>query len=104
MRAPLLLFAMMAALAWFIAGCPKPPTPPPNPPPAALDGGSLTCADACERLTQLGCAGANATPQGASCLDFCQNAADGMVPWNLACITYADSCRTANNCPEARRQ
>ena len=90
----LLLAVVCATLN--LACVPK-PIPPPVPPPTPV--GELTCADACQRLDQLGCPAGQPTPRGHTCLEVCANvAASGLIHWDLACLVSAVSCAAADRC------
>ena len=53
---------------------------------------SATCETACLHGHNLGCIWATPTPQGATCLDVCANAAE-TVPWNVQAMTDATACK-----------
>jgi hypothetical protein len=106
------LFTLAALLASTCQVGPFPkPTPQPEPPDpwndAALDAGptptpppvpGASCADACARLTALGCPGAKPTPRGASCVEVCQNTLGSPVSLQTDCIARASDCPAANAC------
>lgn len=90
-----LLIAVVCA-ALNLACVPKPP-PIPVPPQPPI--GEPTCADACQRLDQLGCDAAKPTPRGHSCLEVCRNVQEsGIVTWDLRCLVSATSCTVADRC------
>lgn len=107
-------FPFLVSLISFIAlltlpGCPRPipgPQPIPDEQPDADSGPtdpdsrrSYTCADACQRASQLGCSAAEPTPKGASCLEVCVNVMQsGVVTFNLACKSKATSCPAYDRC------
>lgn len=104
----LVLFFLVAG----IAGCPKPsptpipPTPPYNPPnPYSSDSAvpdparQYTCADVCKHGFDLNCPWAQPTPNGATCLDVCNNIqTSGVITWNLACKSTQPSCAAIDAC------
>lgn len=93
-----LSFVVATVLAVALAGCPK-PLPPPPPPPS----GPATCADVCQRMSQLGCPGAQATAEGATCLDVCRNVQESEIgTWDLDCRARASSCEAADACEVSR--
>lgn len=103
MRALLFALLAMGALAFGLAGCPK-PLPVPNGPDAsdaAVPPGPPSCATTCARGAQLGCDWARPTANGASCETVCANAnrVDGPLRWDLACRTRATGCNAADLCP-----
>lgn len=62
------------------------------PPPKPLDR-PATCADMCERGTELGCQWAKPTPQGKTCLDVCRNVMEsGVLTFDLECEARAANC------------
>lgn len=97
---PILL--TFALLALILTGCPRPmpgpaPTPAQDTDPDA--GPEITCADACERASKLGCAAAEPTPKGATCLDVCSNAMrSGIITFDLACKARAVDCAAFTRC------
>jgi hypothetical protein len=95
MRALVRLLAALV-LAAGLAGCPpKPPPPPEKPGPAGGPG----CDVGCARLAELGCDAAKPTPQGASCIEVCQNVqASGITSWDIPCMQRATSCPEADKC------
>lgn len=107
------LMKKLLLLGWFVAsfaGCPKPsptPIPPPIPEPQVWDAGDepiappieYTCADLCKHMFDLHCMGAEPTPNGATCLDVCQNLqTSGVVVLDLKCRTKARTCAAIDAC------
>jgi hypothetical protein len=85
----LALCATLAAVLFW--GCtPLPPAPPTPPEPS--------CADACSRWRELGCALAEPTPAGQSCEQVCA----GVSHWNLECMSSVERCEAIDACPPAR--
>ena len=83
---------LLLAFVFAVLGCQScatSPTPAPN-----GDGGTVTssCASACAKGTKLKCVWANPTPEGATCVQVCTNAA-ATVPWNVSALTAATSCQ-----------
>lgn len=81
---------LIVLLPLFVAGC-----------CAHVDNPTVepTCADACARLTALGCEGAKPTPSGATCQQVCENAqSSGIITWDLKCVTEAGCCDAADAC------
>lgn len=71
----------------LLSGCATTPCPvggQPCPAPA-------TCDTACAHGHNLGCDWATPTPQGHTCLEVCQNAAQ-TVPWDVQSLTTATTC------------
>ena len=96
---------LVVALLLAVACTPMPPQPPlpPQPTPDPWDGGDDrsrgTCATACARALQLGCASAKPTAHGASCVEVCSNImGSGVIRWNLPCRSAAASCVAADRC------
>ena len=81
------LLVALALLA--LCGC----NPIPDPPPP----GATTCADVCRHGAELGCAWAEATPEGTTCEQVCEHAKGG-IPWRLSCVVLAESCADAAVC------
>ncbi len=86
---PLLLVALL-----LCAACP--PTPPvPTP-------GEATCADVCHHYQVLGCAIAQPTSEGASCVDVCKVVQESnVISWNLQCRAHAETCEAVERCERA---
>jgi hypothetical protein len=97
------LLAIMFFVVACTTGCPHNPTPTPTPIPV-VDGGEdearrPTCANACNRLKALGCKGSGPTPEGASCIEVCENLVSaGVVDFNLSCRVKATSCSAIDAC------
>lgn len=88
-----LFLALAAACS---SGCPHNPKPGPVP-PSIVDGGPATCADMCRRLDELNCPGEGTTPEGASCLEVCENLVS-MAKIDLECRARAGSCEVVDRC------
>jgi hypothetical protein len=75
-----LIVALLMALA---PGC---ATVTPVPSPAA------DCDAVCLHGNNLGCSWATPTPAGATCVQVCQQAQTGPLPWSMSCSVQAESC------------
>lgn len=88
-----MLLAMVLSLG--CDGCHPSPQPVT---PVGLDG-PATCATVCANGVAHGCAFAQPTPLGASCVDVCLHNQDvGIAPWDLDCRTAAPSCARIDAC------
>jgi hypothetical protein len=101
----LLAVASFIAIVAILGACTKPtPTPVVNPRDAsdaapAWNGGPATCLDYCRRGAVLGCAWAQPTPAGASCVDVCDHYQKvSPAPWDLSCRTSKGSCGAMDGC------
>lgn len=79
---------LVALLMAMSPGCVTTPCPTAGKPCPAV----ATCETACLHGRNLGCEWATPTPQGHTCLEVCDNAAQ-TVPWNVQDLTAASSCR-----------
>jgi hypothetical protein len=87
---------LTAALgAALVAGACRPRRPAP-PRPNAAD--AAACASCCDRLAELGCIAAKASPGGASCVDRCVTWFQSVGPRELPCCAAAASCEAAKTC------
>lgn len=78
--------------------------PPAHEPLAAAPDAGVdlaTCAAACARRRELGCASAQPSPGGASCEVVCENAVRYRIlrREDLACRAAAFSCAVMDDCP-----
>ncbi len=90
MRRILLFFALALAECGTLTALPAcGHAPAPHP--------TYTCANACDRLTALGCAEAKPTPKGVTCVEVCQNAAS-VFELDLRCMSEATSCDAGRKC------
>ena len=83
------------------AHCTQPPGPAPVPPPVPTSdsGHQPTCAGVCQHWAELGCQEANGTPDGASCVEVCENVMDsGVFEWDLECKADVVSCDDIDPC------
>lgn len=81
-----LVFAIVVALAG--CGTVKPPHPEP-----VVDPTGATCASACARLEELGCAA------GPRCVPACENVqASGVFSYDVGCLSRAADCEAADVC------
>lgn len=77
------------------------PAPPP-PPPAADAGPMRPCEAACARYAFLKCKQAQPTPDGASCVDVCENVeSSGVMSLGPDCVAHAARCEDADACAYA---
>lgn len=76
----------------LVAGCWRPHAP------EAPDTPVFTCEDACGRARELGCSWGAPTDEGATCEAVCANMQQGILEWDLACRTTADSCEAVEAC------
>ncbi len=83
--------------AWGLAACPKPiPNPEPEP---ELDGAApATCESVCAHWTDLGCKEAQPTPDGASCVEVCENIQQSNLKDDLECQVAVTSCDQIDGC------
>jgi hypothetical protein len=82
----------IAALLLLLTACPRPA--PPGPPP-----GRATCYTMCARAAELDCEFAKPTPNGAACVQVCDNTVEsGLIRWNLDCRAGALSCDAMEAC------
>lgn len=82
----------IALLAVFLACATTPPGPSPDPQEA-------TCAGMCARMAALDCPAAQDTPNGATCVQVCENVqATGIARWDLECRVAAPTCEAIDNC------
>ena len=104
---------MLVAFLW--RGCGSDFKPAPKPPPSAnggtagssgsggasggTGGQGRACERACKRLEQLGCAEAEPTPGGVSCVTVCENVEDsGVVSLDPECVARVHSCAEIEAC------
>lgn len=78
---------VLLALA-FTACTPINPTPPPAP---------ANCVAVCAHGSELGCAWAQPTPNGVTCVQVCEDA-NTILPWSSACMASALTCAEADAC------
>lgn len=86
-----------------LVGCVRDPLPPPS----VADAG---CMEACDRLSELGCVGADGdtgpdrvrgTADDSTCEQACSDVlASGIVTYNVDCIASAASCKAAEGCAQ----
>jgi hypothetical protein len=90
-------YRSLTLLIWLAACNPLVVEPQlPEPPPAP---GAVPCPVACARLAELGCPEADPTPDGASCVDVCQNVEDsGVLRYPTGCVAAATTCAEAQRC------
>ena len=92
----LTIIALAGALAAPLAGCPDPKVPDP---PVDPDGGTATTCDAvCAHWSDLGCEEAKPTPDGASCVEVCENLQEGNLKDDLECQAAVTSCEQIDDC------
>lgn len=69
--------------------------------PGPNEGDPESCADACARLAELECPEAEPTPEGASCVEVCENVeGSGTVTLNPACVIGITACAQVDACVE----
>lgn len=93
------LFALALGLSLGMLGasCPPPEPTPPTPP----DSGT-PCERACERLEQLGCPGAEGTPEGTPCETVCEDTENsGVARFCPDEVADIDSCAELEDAFEA---
>ncbi len=108
---PLALALLPAVIA--CASCREKPVPPPPAPIDSGTGGSPAadastdvasdvgdaCERACQHLALLGCAEAEPTPGGASCVEVCRNVEEsGVVSLDLECVAQVVRCEDLDGC------
>jgi hypothetical protein len=65
------------------------------------EGDPASCADACAHLDELGCPEAEPTPEGATCVEVCENVeTSGTVTLNPACVIEITACAQVDECVE----
>ena len=92
---------VLAVLSWG-ARCTHPPPGPepvPSPVPTQDTTNPPTCAGVCQHWADLGCAEADGTPGGASCVEVCESIMNsGVFEWDLRCKSSVPSCREIDLC------
>lgn len=68
------------------------PVPPAEPPPIVPAKGDPTCADMCEHLRSLKCAGGAPTASGATCEDRCEHELESGFDPHVECLVSVTSC------------
>ncbi len=89
---------LLFAVAMSLAMCDTPPPSPAPEPKPQPQPGAFSCETACEQFRFLGCAEAEPTPAGGTCLEVCKNAQASSAPLDLDCIVLAKSCAQARLC------
>ncbi len=75
-------------------------TQPPPPTPDADAAAYPSCATVCNHLRALRCPAGNATQEGHSCEDVCQNIqVSGVIKWDLGCRSTVPTCEAIDDCP-----
>jgi len=83
---------MYALIIFFLFGCGAV-----QPTPIVVE--NATCEQVCKHMTALDCPSAQPTPNGASCVEVCENVqSSGMIEWNLDCRAAAATCESADEC------
>lgn len=81
-----------------VSGCTRETAPPPAPPPPPEHVDGASCSSACDNIAARGCSGELPLPQGATCVQVCENAERNALSFGVSCFTAAETCAAVKLC------